>query len=159
MFCVWLFAMFLSGLPLSGNDYFKDFYSRTGVCLALYISPEKENGWEYSAFIFLGTQPLNKMLEITLELQLFVSLSVLNFLSFSIIAAGYIWMYGVAKTTRLAVGRHAESRRAELAMARRMTLIVATDAACWVPIIFLAVLSLSGVELPKEVSMVLRESA
>lgn len=66
-------------------------------------------------------------------------------------------MYGAAKTTSLAVGRKLESRRAEAAMARRMTLIVATDAACWVPIIFLGVLSLSGITVPKQVRLLFQD--
>lgn len=81
----------------------------------------------------------------------YFSFPVLNLISFSIIAFGYITMYGAAKTTSLAVGRQMESRRAEAAMARRMTLIVATDAACWVPIILLGVLSLTGTTVPKQV--------
>jgi hypothetical protein len=40
-------------------------------------------------------------------------------------------------------------------MARRMTLIVATDAACWMPIILLGVLSLGGITVPPQVNMIL----
>lgn len=60
-------------------------------------------------------------------------------------------MYGIAKTTRLAVSSNVESKRLEQAMARRMILIVATNAACWVPIILLGVLSLNGVSVPSQV--------
>ena len=37
------------------------------------------------------------------------------------------------------------------AMAWRMTLLVATDAACWVPIIILGLASLAGFTVPPEV--------
>lgn len=37
-------------------------------------------------------------------------------------------------------------------MARKMTLIVVTDAACWLPIILLGLLSLAGVIIPPQVS-------
>lgn len=37
-------------------------------------------------------------------------------------------------------------------MARKMTLIVVTDAACWLPIILLGVVSLAGVTIPPQVS-------
>ncbi|XP_046393061.1 G-protein coupled receptor GRL101-like isoform X2 [Ischnura elegans] len=144
----WIGAAFLSGLPLMQIQYFQNFYGRSGVCLALHITPEKPNGWEYSVFVFLF----------------------LNLASFSIIALGYVWMYVVARTTRQAVvavqcNHHSdqnhrqpqtpqqtpEQRRAESSMARRMTLLVATDAACWMPIILLGVASLGGVTVPPQV--------
>ncbi|XP_063241566.1 G-protein coupled receptor GRL101-like [Bacillus rossius redtenbacheri] len=123
----WLVAALLSGLPLLGIEYFRNFYGRSGVCLALHITPEKPSGWEYSVFVFLF----------------------LNMASFATIAAGYLWMYAVARTTQQAVKK--DQRSSDAAMARRMTLIVATDAACWMPIILLGVLSLSGVTVPPQV--------
>ncbi|PSN54121.1 G-protein coupled receptor [Blattella germanica] len=123
----WLGAGILSGLPLLRIDYFRNFYGRSGVCLALHITPEKPSGWEYSVFVFLF----------------------LNLISFSIIALGYLWMYVVARTTQQAVKK--EQRSSDNAMARRMTLIVATDAACWMPIILLGVLSLGGITVPPQV--------
>lgn len=54
MLGVWILAVSISGLPLADIDYFKDFYGRSGVCLALHITPDKPNGWEYSVFVFLG---------------------------------------------------------------------------------------------------------
>ncbi|CAL4117272.1 unnamed protein product [Meganyctiphanes norvegica] len=39
----------------------------------------------------------------------------------------------------------------ESSMARRMTLIVVTDAACWLPIIMLGIISLVGVKIPPQV--------
>nr|CAD7568122.1 unnamed protein product [Timema californicum] len=123
----WVVAGVLSGLPLINIEYFRNFYGRSGVCLALHITPEKPNGWEYSVFVFLF----------------------LNLSSFTIIAMGYLWMYVVARTTQQAVKK--EQRSSDSAMARRMTLIVATDAACWMPIILLGVLSLWGITVPPQV--------
>lgn len=57
-------------------------------------------------------------------------LLVLNLVSFTIIAVGYLWMFLVARTTQHAVNK--DRRTSESAMAWRMTLLVATDAACWV---------------------------
>lgn len=42
--------------------------------------------------------------------------------------------------------------KSDLAMARRMTLIVMTDFVCWVPIIFLGFASLGGANAPNDVS-------
>jgi len=83
----------------------------------------------------------------------YVYIPVLNLISFSIIALGYLWMYVVARTTQQAVQK--EQRPSDNAMARRMTLIVATDAACWMPIILLGVLSLGGITVPPQVKIVL----
>nr|CAD7432227.1 unnamed protein product [Timema monikensis] len=127
----WVVAGVLSGLPLVNIEYFRNFYGRSGVCLALHITPEKPNGWEYSSTLIPSTVP------------------VLNLSSFTIIAMGYLWMYVVARTTQQAVKK--EQRSSDSAMARRMTLIVATDAACWMPIILLGVLSLWGITVPPQV--------
>jgi hypothetical protein len=62
-------------------------------------------------------------------------------------------MYVVARTTQQAVQK--EQRPSDNAMARRMTLIVATDAACWMPIILLGVLSLGGITVPPQVNIIL----
>lgn len=78
--------------------------------------------------------------------------AVLNFLSFTVIAGSYLWMYLVARNTHRAVKR--ESRTSESAMAFRMTLLVATDAACWIPIILLGFWSLAGFTVPSQVKYV-----
>ncbi|RZF48230.1 hypothetical protein LSTR_LSTR006197 [Laodelphax striatellus] len=123
----WLLAGILSALPLSRFSYFHNFYGRSGVCLALHITPDKPNGWEYSVLVFL----------------------VLNLLSFGFIAVGYLWMFLVARTTQKAVNK--ERQMNEAAMAWRMTMLVATDAACWVPIILLGIVSLAGYTVPPQV--------
>ncbi|XP_054287208.1 G-protein coupled receptor GRL101-like [Macrosteles quadrilineatus] len=124
----WALAGLLSALPLAHLEYFHNFYGRSGVCLALHITPDKPNGWEYSVFVFLF----------------------LNMVSFGIIALGYLWMFVAARTTQLAVSG-ASRRTTESAMAWRMTLLVATDAACWVPIIVLGLASLAGFTVPPQV--------
>ncbi|XP_064106954.1 G-protein coupled receptor GRL101-like [Macrobrachium nipponense] len=127
MACVWVSVGLLAALPLLNLQYFKNFYGRSGVCLALHITHEKPNGWEYSVFVFL----------------------VVNLLSFSIIAASYLGMYWAASSTSAAV--RSDLHKRESSMARRMTLIVVTDAACWLPIICLGIVSLAGVRIPPQV--------
>ncbi|XP_065211228.1 G-protein coupled receptor GRL101-like [Planococcus citri] len=125
----WVLAALISIIPLPflRIEYFHNFYGRSGVCLPLHITPDKPSGWEYSVFVFLF----------------------LNFLSFMIIAGSYLWMYLAARNTHRAVQR--ESRTSDSAMAFRMTLLVATDAACWFPIILLGLLSLAGFTVPPQV--------
>ncbi|XP_038051676.1 G-protein coupled receptor GRL101-like isoform X2 [Patiria miniata] len=128
MVVTWLMVIFLSAFPLFGLSYFGNFYGRSGVCLALHITPDLPKGWEYSVFIFLA----------------------LNFISFLTIAVSYSVMFVVARRTQKAVNRSRDTNTGD-AMARRMTLIVMTDFVCWVPIILLGVASLGGAKIPPQV--------
>ncbi|KAK4287389.1 hypothetical protein Pmani_039537 [Petrolisthes manimaculis] len=124
---VWLCVVFLAALPLTDIHYFRNFYGRSGVCLALHITHEKPSGWQYSVFVFL----------------------VLNLASFSVIAGSYWGMYRAARTSSAAV--RSDQQRRESNMARKMMVIVVTDAACWLPIIVLGMVSLAGVTIPPQV--------
>jgi len=124
---LWLVAVILSGLPLIRLRYFDNFYGRSGVCLALHITHERPNGWEYSVFIFL----------------------VLNLISFTLICCSYLWMFITARHTQIAA-RSAETHH-QNRMARRMMFIVMTDFWCWMPIIALGIVSLFGVQIPSQV--------
>lgn len=71
--------------------------------------------------------------------------SVVNLGSLLFISGSYLWMFFVAKTTHRATETLIRHRSlSESAMAWRMSLLVATDAACWVPIIGLGLWSLAG---------------
>ena len=127
MACTWLVVVLLAVAPFLPFEYFSHFYGRSGVCLALHITSDKPSGWEYAVFVFL----------------------VLNLVSFVIIAISYMWMFVVARETRMAA-RGPEIRN-DHAMARRMLLIVLTDFFCWVPIILLGFASLGGATIPPQV--------
>lgn len=127
--CIWILVTVLSGAPLFGIDYFENFYGRSGVCLALHITPEKPKGWEYSVFVFL----------------------VLNLVSFLTILISYLWMFLVAKQTTTAVRK--SKAKSDKSMAKRMTLIVMSDFCCWIPIILLGFASLGGAHVPPQVRM------
>ena len=126
---LWTLVLFLSASPLVGIEYFNNFYGRSGVCLALHITPDHVGGWEYSVFVFL----------------------VLNFVSFLLIFLSYLWMFFVAKRTTQAVRK--SKALSDTSMAKRMTLIVMTDFLCWVPIILLGFASLGGARVPQQVCM------
>ncbi|XP_076437604.1 G-protein coupled receptor GRL101-like [Babylonia areolata] len=128
MSLVWLGVFWLSVLPLLGWDYFREFYGRSGVCLALHVTPDRPAGWEYSVAVFL----------------------VINLASFLLIVLSYLWMFVIARQTRSAVRSSGESKT-DAAMARRMTLIVMTDFLCWVPIILLGFASLGGARSSNDV--------
>ena len=130
MLIIWFTVFVIATFPLLGLDYFEDFYGRSGVCLAFHITNYKPKGWEYSVAVFL----------------------VLNFVSFLVIFFSYLRMFFVAKQTRSAVRKSQDKN--DVAMAKRMTLIVMTDFFCWVPIILLGFASLGGAQIPTEVSSI-----
>ncbi|KAK4321487.1 hypothetical protein Pmani_007704 [Petrolisthes manimaculis] len=131
---VWVGVLLLAALPLADIDYFSNFYGRSGVCLALHITSDRPSGWQYSVFVFL----------------------VLNLISFTVIAVSYWQMYLAWRETHQAVRAGVVVARGsagggDRGLGRRMTLIVATDAACWLPIITLGVISLCGVTIPPKI--------
>lgn len=130
MASLWAGVFLLAALPLADLfEYFDDFYGRSGVCLALHITPDRPSGWEYSVFVFLA----------------------LNLVLFLVIFASYLWMFVVARHTRKAACQLTSQWKTDRAMARRMTLIVLTDFCCWVPIILLGIASINGAEIPPQV--------
>ena len=123
---VWIFGVVISVIPIAGFDYFYDysghfgFYSRSAVCLPLQLSEGRPVGWEYSVAIFVG----------------------FNFTSFIFILVAYITMFWTVKRSSRAV--RSTNLNKESAMAKRLVFIVMTDFCCWMPIIIISVLSLTG---------------
>ena len=120
LFLTWLIAFILAGVPLTGIDYFKEFYARSGVCLPLHLTANKPIGWEYSVFLFLA----------------------LNFASFMLIVVLYLVMFLKIQNTREMSGAGA----AVSSIGTRMVFIVLTDFSCWIPIIIIGIASLLGME-------------
>ena len=108
MTIVWVTVIVLFLIPMMPSEYFRgQFYSRSGVCVALYITPDPSPGWEYSFVIFHG----------------------LNFAVFLLMWGAYVLMYKSIKN----VGSQAQKGR-EMKRARKMTFLVFVDFCCWVPI-------------------------
>lgn len=106
----WIIVVFLSLFPLCYTAYFSEyFYSNTAVCLALPFSKRNTYGLEYSAAIFIFY----------------------NSVTFLIIAYCQCCIYNaVQRSNRL----FSTKRGQNLALARRLFLIVLTDFLCWFPI-------------------------
>ena len=124
--CVWVVGIVISVLPLTGIAYFNDplneigFFSRSAVCLPLQLSRERPAGWEYAAAIFI----------------------ILNFCSFLFILVAYIAIYWtMVKLVGPSVATHMQQ---ESARVNRLFVIVLTDFFCWMPVIIMSVLSLTG---------------
>ncbi|XP_074658731.1 G-protein coupled receptor GRL101-like [Tubulanus polymorphus] len=127
----WLAGVVLAAIPLLPIDYFGGgFYSRSGVCLSLHLTSEKRPGWEYSVAVFIG----------------------MNFVGFMIIACCYAWMYRAMSRSLQTARRQTKCQKKEVAVARKMMLIVLTDFCAWMPIIVLGMLAVSGqVTIPSDV--------
>ena len=125
-FAAWSLGIVLSLLPLSGLSYFYDtekdirFYGRSAVCLALQLSNDRPPGWEYSVSIFIG----------------------LNFLAFLFISSAYTAIFWSAVKSSKSI-RSTNVKR-ESALAKRVAFIILTDFCCWMPVIIVGILSLTG---------------
>ena len=112
-FMVWVIGLIISVIPLVLTSYFEnEFFSKTGVCLALPLTREKGAGWLYSVFIFI----------------------IFNFLTFLLIAWGQWLIYAEVTSDKRPTAKSAESRKKELRVARNLLLVVLTDFLCWFPI-------------------------
>ena len=123
---IWVFGAAISFVPMSGINFFKDettqagFYGRSAVCLSLQLSEDRPAGWEYSVSFFLS----------------------LNLLAFSFILVAYIIIFWTVKKSS---GRIRSTKvNQDTAMARKLMFIVMTDFCCWMPVIIIGILSLTG---------------
>ena len=108
----WTLSFILSLAPVWLYD--GRFYSQSGVCLALPLSPRSHMaGIDYSLVVFV-----------------YLNLLALFFISFC-----YAGIYITASQSGRAFGQ--KTRRSEMALARKLTLVILTDFACWFPIIIM----------------------
>ncbi|XP_022084826.1 relaxin receptor 2-like isoform X2 [Acanthaster planci] len=124
MTIIWFLGALVAWVPLVNVGYFVDFYGSNGVCFPLHIHDPWLQGWEYSAFIFLG----------------------LNASCFTAIAISYTAMFISIQQTRKATTHI--GRRGDMNYAKRFFFVVLTDALCWLPIAILKILSLCSYQIP-----------
>ena len=104
------------------------FQGRSSVCLPLQLSSERLAGWEYSVGLFIG----------------------LNLAAFLFIMLAYISIIVKVSKSQRRVKAHGESEvslnsiKRESALARRVLAIILTDFSCWIPVIILSILALTG---------------
>ena len=114
----WALAWGIALFPLLYSKSFDgQFYSKSGVCLALPLTRNRAPGWLYSVLIFVG----------------------LNFVTFILIAIGQLIIYlEIKKNTKrmrkLAPTKQSMSRRNDMVVARNLFLVLTTDFLCWFPI-------------------------
>ncbi|XP_046589570.1 relaxin receptor 2 [Neodiprion lecontei] len=121
---LWLASGIVAALPLTGAPYFGDeFYGSNGVCLSLHIHDPFAKGWEYSAVMFI----------------------LVNTVALVFIIYAYVRMLREIKISSVALRSTQESQ--ERAVAQRFGVIVATDCFCWVPIIAVKLVALTGLHV------------
>ncbi|XP_058944327.2 G-protein coupled receptor GRL101-like [Pocillopora verrucosa] len=131
---VWLCGTAIAVVPALDTPYFFNeerrygFYGRSSVCLPLQLSSERLAGWEYSVGVFIG----------------------LNLAAFLFIMLAYISIIVKVSKSQRRVKAHGESEvslnsiKRESALARRVLAIILTDFSCWIPVIILSILALTG---------------
>ena len=174
---LWIWTLTICVVPFMNNSYFGNFYGQSEMCLPVPIASERQaelviewrspvlpedrfllmyllkppsryfsqtnfsagvqpfqtvsklpSGWEYSVFVFVG----------------------INGLSFLAIAIMYVWMFVSIKKTQAAA--RSPRLREDVVIARKMLLIVGTDAACWLPVIGIGIYCLQGNTISMRVS-------
>ena len=135
---IWVVMLIICIVPCFNSSYFHYFYASSDLCLPLPIftkhSPRARmpdnmdaelvsdipKAWEYSVFIFIC----------------------INGIAFLVISILYLAMFISAKKTRAAA--RSVQLKDDLALAKKMILIVGTDALCWIPTILVGIFSLIG---------------
>jgi hypothetical protein len=118
---IWGLCFMLALLPIISIPYFGEhYYSNNGVCLPLHIHDPFGQGWEYSAFVYVG----------------------INFTAFAFVFYSYCAMFYVIRTSRLSL--RSSQINQETSLARRFAFIVFSDFFCWVPIIVIKIIALAG---------------
>ncbi|GFR31162.1 relaxin receptor 1 [Trichonephila clavata] len=117
----WILAAAIAIIPSFNLGYFGDeFYGNNGVCLPLQIHDPFSKGWQYSMVVFCG----------------------INSLAFGFITYAYISMFITISRSKL--GLRSSQQQQDRTIAKRFAFIVVTDMLCWVPIIVIKILSISG---------------
>ncbi|OWF45547.1 G-protein coupled receptor GRL101 [Mizuhopecten yessoensis] len=126
----WIVSITLAIIPIvTIQSYFQgEFYSQSGVCLALPLTREEWPGTEYSFAVFVC----------------------LNSIVFVIIVIGQIC---ICKSMRESGRRisSSQNRQREMTVAITLFFVVATDFFCWFPIGVMGVLAKCGVRIPDDV--------
>ncbi|XP_041458476.1 relaxin receptor 2-like isoform X2 [Lytechinus variegatus] len=116
--CIWCFGTLLAVFPMIPVEYFGNFYGSNGVCFPLHLHDPRMQGWEYSAFLFLG----------------------INTTTFFVIVVSYTAMFLSIRRTRRAAAQCGV--KDDMAYAKRFFFIILTDSLCWLPIAILKIMSL-----------------
>ena len=109
----WAISALIAVLPFAIKSYFNDnFYSKSGVCLALPLTRDRPPGWAYAICIFIG----------------------FNFVTFLAIALGQWIIYRTINKATAKVRSFSTGRAHDLRVSRNLLLVASTNFMCWFPI-------------------------
>ena len=112
----WSFALFLAILPVLLPSHFNgEFYSRSGLCLALPLTRTSPTVWGYAFGIFI----------------------VFNSLACLLIAVGQWKIFKEIKLSKKAVGGRRTKSTKDSRINRNLLLVVTTNFLCWLPVGFI----------------------
>nr|KAG5704356.1 hypothetical protein BaRGS_031062 [Batillaria attramentaria] len=121
----WVMGIALAMVPLLPTTGW-EFYSQTGICLPLPITRANFPGKQYAFGVFI----------------------VLNFVLFLLIVSGQILIYRAVRSTSL--DDRTQRRQQDMAIARRLFLIVFSDYCCWFPVCVMGLLASQGTPIAGE---------
>ena len=151
---IWLFVLTICLVPCFDGSYFKNYYGQSEMCLPIPITSDRQTGLEYTStrvryeteeevyFIWeYSAEPVIASLPNGWEFSMFVFIGI-NGTALVTILALYMRMFQAVKRTQGAA--RSTTMKADLSLARKMTIIVGTDALCWFPVIGLGIYCLMG---------------
>ena len=150
---LYVIVLILCLVPFIENSYFKQFYGQSEMCLPLPIASKRQSSIEYTNELdgehVVKPRQVISSRGIAWQYSVFIFVGI-NGLSFLAILIMYVWMFRSVKKTHAAA--RTIQRKSDMAMARKMFLIVGSDALCWFPVMGLAVYCLIGNTLELRVS-------
>nr|KAG5708960.1 hypothetical protein BaRGS_009369 [Batillaria attramentaria] len=124
----WAVGVTLAAVPLLPVTSHWEFYSQTGICIPLPITPGNFKGHNYSFGVMV----------------------IFNFVLFLLIALGQVFIYWSVRMNSLL---SANQTSKDVVIARRLSTIVLSDFLCWFPIGLLGLLASTGTPIPSEVNV------
>ncbi|XP_063951838.1 G-protein coupled receptor GRL101-like [Lytechinus pictus] len=150
---VWAFTILLSLGLVVITSYKPDVYGLSDVCLGLPLHVEAVDTGvlEITGDFFFEYQVNYKITDVSSRPPWLFSIIIFigfNLVSFAFILICYIMIF-IESSKASEKARKSKSNKQETKLAVRMALLVATDLACWMPVIIMGILSQSGaVTLP-----------
>ena len=126
----WLAGFMLALYPVLPWNNHWEFYAQNGICLPLPITRNDFPGHNYALSIFL----------------------VLNFIIFMIIGVGQWLIYMIIQRSAKTISSSTANTK-DVAIARRLFIVVVTDFFCWFPVGVMGLLAASGVPIPGDVNV------
>ena len=128
---LWTIGTVLAAVPLLPVTSRWHFYSQTGICIPLPVTRQDFLGQDYA----------------------FAVMIIFNFILFLFIAAGQLVVYTAVRGQSMTEKNNSDRRTKDLAVARRLFAVMASDFLCWFPVGVLGLLASRDVPISGEVNV------